>query len=126
VLLHGDEVARPLVRYGVGVRTERTLDIKRIDYDFFDTREICEPWPSRYVIWKYEAGSRSIVATRTASYQPVRTRYCGNLPCAAVAEKRKQAIARPSRAASNGKQRARLVQSEPMRHFGPGVCPFTE
>jgi restriction system protein len=37
VLIDGEELARLLVHYGVGVRTERSLEIKRIDIDYFDT-----------------------------------------------------------------------------------------
>lgn len=37
VLIGGDELTRLMVRYGVGVRTERSLDIKRVDTDYFET-----------------------------------------------------------------------------------------
>jgi restriction system protein len=39
ILLDGDELARLLIQYGVGVRTERVVDIKRIDLDYFDEGE---------------------------------------------------------------------------------------
>jgi len=39
ILLDGDELARLMIQYGVGVRTERVVDIKRIDMDYFDEGE---------------------------------------------------------------------------------------
>jgi restriction system protein len=36
ILLDGDELARLMIQYGVGVRTERVVDIKRIDMDYFE------------------------------------------------------------------------------------------
>lgn len=36
VLIGGDDLARLMVQYGVGVRTERVVEIKRIDLDYFD------------------------------------------------------------------------------------------
>ena len=39
VLIDGVELTRLMVRYGVGVRIERTVDIKRIDTDYFDESE---------------------------------------------------------------------------------------
>lgn len=39
ILLDGDELARLMIQYGVGVRTERVVDIKRIDIDYFDEGE---------------------------------------------------------------------------------------
>jgi restriction system protein len=39
VLIDGRELTRLMVQYGVGVRTERTVDIKRIDTDYFDDSE---------------------------------------------------------------------------------------
>lgn len=39
ILLDGNELARLMVQYGVGVRTERVVDIKRIDMDYFDEGE---------------------------------------------------------------------------------------
>jgi restriction system protein len=35
VLIDGEELSRLMVRYVVGVRIERTVDIKRIDIDYF-------------------------------------------------------------------------------------------
>jgi restriction system protein len=39
ILVDGNELARLLIQYGVGVRTERTIEIKRIDHDYFDVLE---------------------------------------------------------------------------------------
>ena len=39
VLLDGTELARLMIQYGVGVRSERMVDIKRIDIDYFDEGE---------------------------------------------------------------------------------------
>lgn len=36
VLIDGDELTKLLVKHGVGVRTERTLELKKIDLDYFD------------------------------------------------------------------------------------------
>lgn len=36
VLIDGEELARLMVRYGVGVRTRLQLEVKRIDEDYFD------------------------------------------------------------------------------------------
>lgn len=36
ILIDGDELTNLMLRYGVGVRTEQTIDIKRIDTDYFD------------------------------------------------------------------------------------------
>jgi restriction system protein len=36
ILIDGKELARLMVQYGVGVRVERTVEIKRIDLDYFD------------------------------------------------------------------------------------------
>ncbi len=36
ILIDGDELAKLMIRYGVGVRTERTIELKRIDLDYFD------------------------------------------------------------------------------------------
>jgi len=36
VLIDGDELTRLLVRYGVGVRTTRTIELKKLDFDYFD------------------------------------------------------------------------------------------
>jgi restriction system protein len=39
ILIDGDELTRLMVQYGVGVRIERTVDIKRIDTDYFSEDE---------------------------------------------------------------------------------------
>lgn len=39
ILIDGAELARLLVRYGVGVRVEREFQVKRIDLDYFDDAE---------------------------------------------------------------------------------------
>lgn len=36
ILIDGNELANLMIRYGVGVRTERTVQIKRLDADYFD------------------------------------------------------------------------------------------
>lgn len=36
VLIDGETLARLMIQYGVGVRTERVVEIKRIDLDYFD------------------------------------------------------------------------------------------
>ena len=36
ILIDGGELTRLMVQYGVGVRVERTVQIKRIDLDYFD------------------------------------------------------------------------------------------
>lgn len=36
VLIDGEELTRLLVKHGVGVRTERAIEIKRLDLDYFD------------------------------------------------------------------------------------------
>ena len=36
VLIDGDRLAELLVRYGVGVRVDRVLEVKRLDEDFFE------------------------------------------------------------------------------------------
>ncbi len=38
-LIDGERLADLMIKYGVGVRTERTIDMKRIDEDFFTTEE---------------------------------------------------------------------------------------
>lgn len=40
ILIDGDELTSLMLRYGVGVRTEQTIDIKRIDTDYFDLDEV--------------------------------------------------------------------------------------
>jgi restriction system protein len=39
VLIDGEDLARLLVRYNVGVRLTRTLELKKIDVDYFDDSE---------------------------------------------------------------------------------------
>jgi restriction system protein len=39
VLIDGDELTKLLVRYNVGVRTARAVEIKRIDLDYFAPEE---------------------------------------------------------------------------------------
>lgn len=39
ILIDADELGRLLVEYGIGVRTERALEIKRLDLDFFSEDE---------------------------------------------------------------------------------------
>jgi restriction system protein len=36
VLIDGDCLAAPIIRHGVGVRTDRTVEIKKIDLDYFE------------------------------------------------------------------------------------------
>jgi restriction system protein len=39
ILIDGEELTRLLVRYGVGVRTFRTIELKKIDFDYFGPSE---------------------------------------------------------------------------------------
>lgn len=39
VLIDGDELTRLMVRYGVGVRIEQTINIKKIDTEYFSEAE---------------------------------------------------------------------------------------
>jgi restriction system protein len=39
ILIDGEELSRLLVRYGVGVRTARTIDLRRIDENYFDSSD---------------------------------------------------------------------------------------
>jgi restriction system protein len=39
ILIDGEELSRLLVRYGVGVRTFQTVELKKIDLDYFNTEE---------------------------------------------------------------------------------------
>ncbi|WP_234732352.1 restriction endonuclease [Acidocella facilis] len=39
VLIDGEELTRLMVRFNVGVRVARTVEIKRIDLDYFDETE---------------------------------------------------------------------------------------
>jgi len=36
ILVDGEKLAKLMIQYGVGVRIERTVDIKRIDLDYFE------------------------------------------------------------------------------------------
>ena len=36
VLIDGEELASLMIRYGVGVRSERSVEIKRLDTDYFE------------------------------------------------------------------------------------------
>jgi len=36
ILIDGDELTRLLVHHGVGVRTARSLNLKRLDLDYFE------------------------------------------------------------------------------------------
>lgn len=40
VLIDGDELTKLMVRFGVGVRIARTVEIKRIDLDYFEDAEL--------------------------------------------------------------------------------------
>ena len=39
ILLDGDELTRLMVQYGVGVRTERNIELRKLDLDYFDEEE---------------------------------------------------------------------------------------
>jgi restriction system protein len=39
ILINGSELARLMMDYGVGVRTDRTVEVKRIDLDYFEEPE---------------------------------------------------------------------------------------
>ena len=39
ILIDGEKLARLMIQYGVGVRIERTVEIKRIDLDYFEEAE---------------------------------------------------------------------------------------
>jgi len=39
ILVDGTELTRLMMQYGVGVRTERTVELKRIDLDYFEETE---------------------------------------------------------------------------------------
>ena len=36
ILIDGDELTRLMVQYGVGVRTDRTIELRKLDLDYFD------------------------------------------------------------------------------------------
>ena len=39
ILIDGDDLSRLLVRYGVGVRAIRTIELKKIDLDYFEEQK---------------------------------------------------------------------------------------
>jgi len=39
ILIDGEKLAKLMIQYGVGVRVERTVEIKRIDLDYFEESE---------------------------------------------------------------------------------------
>ena len=40
ILIDGDELTRLMVQYGVGVRTERTVELRKLDLGYFDEEEV--------------------------------------------------------------------------------------
>jgi restriction system protein len=42
ILIDGDELTRLMVQYGVGVRTERTVELRKLDLDYFEEESIAE------------------------------------------------------------------------------------
>lgn len=42
ILIDGDELTRLMVQYGVGVRTERTIEFRKLDLDYFEQDSIVE------------------------------------------------------------------------------------
>jgi restriction system protein len=40
ILIDGDELTRLMVQYGVGVRTERTIELRKLDLGYFDEEEV--------------------------------------------------------------------------------------
>jgi restriction system protein len=40
ILIDGEKLAKLMIQYGVGVRIERTVEIKRIDLDYFEEGEL--------------------------------------------------------------------------------------
>lgn len=42
ILIDGDELTRLMVQYGVGVRTERTIEFRKLDLDYFEEDSIAE------------------------------------------------------------------------------------
>ena len=39
ILIDGEQLTTLMIRYGVGVRTSQTVDLKRVDLDYFDLGE---------------------------------------------------------------------------------------
>lgn len=42
ILIDGDELTRLMVQYGVGVRTERTIEFRKLDLDYFEEENIAD------------------------------------------------------------------------------------
>jgi restriction system protein len=42
ILIDGDGLTRLMVQYGVGVRTERTVELRKLDLDYFEEESIAE------------------------------------------------------------------------------------
>jgi restriction system protein len=40
ILIDGEELTRLMVQYGVGVRTERTIELRKLDLGYFDEEEV--------------------------------------------------------------------------------------
>jgi restriction system protein len=40
VLIDGEELTRLMVQYGVGVRTERSLEFRKLDLDYFENGDV--------------------------------------------------------------------------------------
>lgn len=40
ILIDGDELTRLMAHYGVGVRTERTIELRKLDLGYFEEQEI--------------------------------------------------------------------------------------
>jgi restriction system protein len=39
-LIDGEELTRLMVRYGIGLRTDRTIELRKLDLDYFDEEGI--------------------------------------------------------------------------------------
>jgi restriction system protein len=39
ILIDGEELSRLLIRYGVGVRAMRSIEVKKLDLDYFEAEE---------------------------------------------------------------------------------------
>lgn len=39
VLIDGEELTRLMIKHGVGVRTERKVELKKVDLDYFEEEE---------------------------------------------------------------------------------------
>ena len=42
ILIDGDELTRLMVQYGVGVRTERTIEFRKLDLDYFEEEGVAD------------------------------------------------------------------------------------